>query len=216
MRRLGVDEAGKGPVLGAMVAVAVLADPDTLPASVADSKTLQPEERHRLDTAIRSAPDVDIGVAHIPVAAIDDPATNMNDLTVAAHAAAIRAVPDDIDEAIGCLDASDVDADRFARRVTDHLDPAPTLDAAHGADEADPLVAAASILAKVARDAHIDSLAAQYETDLGSGYPSDSVTRSFLETHVETHGALPPCARRSWRTSRDVLRANGQTDLAEF
>ncbi|MFB6104819.1 MAG: ribonuclease HII [Halobacteriaceae archaeon] len=216
MPRLGVDEAGKGPVLGGMVAAAVLADPDALPDGVTDSKRLSPERRRALDTTLQSHADVAVGVAHIPVAAIDDPDTDMNSLTVEAHAAAVRAVPADLDDVAGTLDAADPDADRFARRVTDRLGSTPTLEGRHGADATDAVVGAASIVAKVARDAHVASLATDYDADLGSGYPGDPVTRSFLADYVDTHGSLPPCARRSWQTSRDVLAAHDQAVLTEF
>ncbi|MUV90133.1 ribonuclease HII, partial [Halapricum sp. CBA1109] len=46
--RFGVDEAGKGPVLGSMFAAAVRADPADLPADVGDSKTIDAERREEL------------------------------------------------------------------------------------------------------------------------------------------------------------------------
>jgi len=216
MPRLGVDEAGKGPVLGGMVAAAVLADPAALPDGVADSKRLSPDRRQAFDATLQARADVAIGVAYIPIPAIDDPDTDMNTLTVEAHAAAIRAVPAAIDGVAGTLDAGDVDAARFARRVDDRLAATPDLAAAHGADATDPIVGAASIVAKVARDAHLTSVATGYDADLGSGYPSDPVTRAFLAEYVDTHGELPACARRSWQTSADALAAHDQATLTEF
>lgn len=216
MRRLGVDEAGKGPVLGAMVAAAVLADPAGLPATISDSKTLSPERRETLDAALQSRADIAIGIARIPVAAIDAADTDMNTLTVDAHAAAINAVPTDLEDITGVIDAGDVDADRFARRVRDRVSGDLTIEAVHGADASDPVVGAASIVAKVARDAHISRLASNYDEALGSGYPSDPVTRSFLADYVAHHDELPPCARESWQTSRDALAAASQAELTEF
>ena len=78
--------------------------------------------------------------------------------------------------------------------------------------------AAASIVAKVRRDALIDALDPEYAEygPIGSGYPSDPQTRSFLRAYVDETGELPPCARASWSTSEDVLAAAEQSALSEF
>lgn len=216
MPRFGVDEAGKGPVLGAMIAAAVHADPATMPDAVADSKTLDASERESIAESLHARHDVDIGIAYIPVAAIDDSSTDMNTLTVDAHAAAIQALPTALTDIDGVLDAGDVNADRFRRRVQNRLDQSPTITAEHEADTNHPLVAAASIVAKVTRDAHITAVATAYDADIGSGYPSDSTTQTFLTEYVTEHGDLPDCARQSWQTSRDALAATNQVSLEEY
>jgi len=210
--RLGVDEAGKGPVLGSMFAAAVRVDPEDLPDGVADSKALAPERRRELARTIREVADA-VGVAEIPVARIDDPGTDMNALTVAAHAEALAAAAEEGDEVYA--DAGDTNAVRFERNVADAVPVALDVRAEHGADETYPAVSAASILAKVKRDAHVESLAAEYG-EVGSGYPGDEQTRTFLREFVAEHGELPECARESWRTSRDVLAAAEQSSLGEF
>jgi ribonuclease HII len=268
----GIDEAGKGPVLGSMFAAAVrVPDPEVLPAGIDDSKRLAPERRRSIAAALRDHEAVAIGVAEIPVARIDGEA-DMNTLTVAAHAAAAAevgggrrgggapaawgggagapppaargvwggaggdAVADDETGAVtdaapdatgdvptGLADAGDTSESRFARRVADRVPAEVNLTAEHGADEDHAVVGAASIVAKVARDAHVAALADEYAErhgeafgDLGSGYPSDPKTREFLETFVAEYGRLPDCARRSWSTCEDVLAAHQQSGLAEF
>ncbi|MDZ7850048.1 MAG: ribonuclease HII [Halodesulfurarchaeum sp.] len=210
----GVDEAGKGPVLGSMFAACVVAEEDVLPPAIADSKSLTPERREELAAQLRADPDVSIGLAEIPVSEIDDPATDMNELTVAAHARALEAV--DVAGAKGYVDAGDVDADRFGRRVAARADADLEIRAEHRADERYPLVSAASVVAKVARDAHVVALEEEYDAPIGSGYPGDERTRTFLGEYVETNGELPACARRTWKTSADVLAAAAQSDLDEF
>ncbi|MFT4965174.1 MAG: ribonuclease HII, partial [Halobacteriales archaeon] len=75
----GVDEAGKGPVLGSMFSAAVVAIPAAaVPDGVADSKTLPPERREDLATTLRNDERVAIGVAEITVDRIDAPETDMN------------------------------------------------------------------------------------------------------------------------------------------
>lgn len=209
--RFGVDEAGKGPVLGSMFAAAVLADPESLPGGVGDSKGIEPAERERLDERIRSVADA-VAVAEIPVGRIDGE-EDMNTLTVAAQAEALAGVAED--GLAGLVDAGDTDTERFGRRVTERVDAAIELTAEHGADEADPVVGAASIVAKVARDSHVKGLA-ETHGDVGSGYPSDPTTRSFLAEYVEDTGGLPDCARTSWSTCEDVLAAAEQSTLDGF
>jgi ribonuclease HII len=210
--RLGVDEAGKGPVLGSMFAAAVRVDPGDLPAGVADSKSLSPDRREELARGIRETADA-IAVAEVPVSRIDDPETDMNALTVAAHAEALAGAAEDGDEAY--VDACDTSAARFERDVGQAVPVDLGTRAEHGADETYPVVSAASVVAKVERDAHVASLAGEYG-EVGSGYPSDPATREFLREYVADRGRLPACARESWQTSRDVLAAAEQSSLGEF
>lgn len=215
MGRIGVDEAGKGPVLGSMFAAAVLAPPEALPETVGDSKTIPPERREQIAQQIRATERASVGVAEIPVTRIEEPSTDMNQLTVEAHATALRNLSMDLDRVPIRCDAGETDADRFGTRVADRLPGNPAIEAAHRADESDPLVGAASVLAKVARDAHVADLASEYGA-VGSGYPSDPATRSFLADFVAHEGRLPDCARKTWATSADVLAAAEQSTLSEF
>ena len=210
--RFGVDEAGKGPVLGSMFAAAVRADPAALPDGVGDSKNIKPERRERLAKEIRELADA-VGIAEISVERIDANETDMNTLTVKGQAEALSVVARE--GLSGTVDAGDTDAARFGRRVADAVDADVAVTAEHGADETDSLVGAASIIAKVARDTHVAELAAEYG-DVGSGYPSDPTTRVFLADYVDRHGELPACARRSWSTCDDVLAAASQSTLSDF
>lgn len=212
--RFGVDEAGKGPVLGSMFAAAVLAEPAALPDGVADSKRLTPNRRSELAATLHDSPAIQVGVAEITPATIDDPETDMNTLTVRAQAEALVQVASDGHE--GLLDAGDTNEARFAARVERRVDADVHVEAEHGADDSDDLVAAASIVAKVARDEHVGELATSYDTDLGSGYPSDETTMDFLTAYVDEHGRLPDCARESWATSQRLLAAAEQSGLDQF
>jgi ribonuclease HII len=210
---VGADEAGKGPVLGPMVAAAVRAPPAAVPPGVDDSKRLAADRRRELADRLRAADAVEVGVAVVTPSRIDDPATDMNGLTVAAQAEALDAVVAEGDAVV--VDAGDVDAGRFGRRVGDAVDATVSVTAEHGADERHAHVGAASVVAKVERDARIDALADEYGA-VGSGYPSDERTRRFLADYVRDHGDLPPCARASWATCADVLAAAEQSSLSEF
>ena len=207
----GVDEAGKGPVLGSMFAAAVRASRDALPSGIDDSKRLSAPCREALADRLRGDDRVGIGLAEITPERID--AGNMNALTVAAHVEAADAVAEAGDT--GLCDAGDVDAGRFAARVQGGLDADVTIEAAHGADASDSLVGAASVLAKSARERHVASLADRFG-EVGSGYPSDPATRSFLRRYFEEHGAFPPPTRRSWSTCETIRAATEQSGLGDF
>ena len=213
MRTFGADEAGKGPVLGSMFAAAVACDPAALPDGIDDSKRLPPARREELAANLAGDDRISVGVAEIPVRRIDAPETDMNTLTVLAQAEAISAVAEA--GMAGIVDAGDTDEARFGRRVADAVDAEVEVTPEHGADEVHGIVGAASIVAKVARDAHVAALAEAYG-EVGSGYPSDPTTRAFLADYVDEHGELPACARASWSTCADVLAAAEQSALGDF
>lgn len=214
MRLIGADEAGKGPVLGSMFAAAVsVPTPRRLPASLADSKQLTPARRHSLAEQLYADDQVSIAVREIPPEQIDRPETDMNSLTLAAQATAVNGLANPDDSVIA--DASDVREARFARRLTDRIEPTVAVVAEHGADEIHDIVSAASIIAKIHRDAHIQSLATAHG-DLGSGYPSDPTTLEFLRDWVEQHEELPGFARASWETSQRLLATVDQSALSDF
>ncbi len=214
---IGVDEAGKGPVLGSMFVAAVEYD-ETLALDVDDSKQLAPERRLELADDIQSnctVAEVEVTASEIDSYVSGDE-TTMNDLMVAAHAEALTRL-DVIGEAV--VDASDTSENRFQRRVTEALearDADVTVTAEHGADESYPGVSAASIVAKVNRDRHVERISREHGEDVGSGYPGDPRTIEFLKSYVESNGELPPDARESWSTSRDVLGEHRQSTVTDF
>ncbi len=213
-RRFGADEAGRGPALGSMFAGAIAVERmEDLPAGLDDSKCLTRDRREALAAQLAEHDLIQTAVAAVPPDRIDDPETDMNTLTVLAQAEAITAVTTDGDT--GVVDACDTSEQRFARRVEGAVSNSVTVHAEHGADKEYQIVAAASIIAKVARDNHVDALADRYGS-VGSGYPSDPTTREFLSEYVDEHGDLPPCARKSWKTCSDVLASIEQSGLSEF
>ncbi len=209
----GVDEAGRGPVLGSMfVAGVAIEDPDALPDGVRDSKELSPTRRERLAEALEVDPAVAVAIHEITAAEIDDEPGALNELTRRGHRAVIDALHKRCPGARCIVDACDVDADRWGRLLETDLPDGISVEARHGADADEPIVSAASILAKQRREDHVAALAATHGS-VGSGYPSDQTTRSFIAAHIERHGSLPPCARTSWQTCADLLAAAEQSSL---
>ncbi|HET7324445.1 MAG TPA: ribonuclease HII, partial [Halococcus sp.] len=114
--QFGVDEAGRGPVLGSMFVACVRADTTSLPDEIDDSKRLSPARREVLAAALHAAEDVSAAVVEVTSAKIDESETNLNTLMVEAAAKVIDRVAEN--DQSGMVDACDTDTARFGRRVT--------------------------------------------------------------------------------------------------
>lgn len=209
----GVDEAGKGPVLGPMVIAAVGCDlPETLQdLGLKDSKALSPRRREELYPLILERCHVATRV--IDASEIDKIRTRMtmNECVAKAHAEVIRK----LEPEVAYVDACDVNADRYGEMVRQQLPFVCRIISEHRADSTYEIVSAASIVAKVVRDRAITNLKAEYG-EIGSGYPSDQVTIAFLAGYIREHGEPPVIARRSWKTVKAMMGEDGQTTLLRF
>lgn len=201
---IGVDEAGRGPVLGPLVVAAVRADPDELARlGVADSKELAPGRREELAEGIRGRAEA-VAVEVVPPGTVDEAVRGdgLDGLEARAFARAAEAAgPGPV-----VADAVGPDPEAFARDLEARLPGEAPVEAAHGADGTEPPASAASIVAKVVRDREVAALAEEVGADVGSGYPSDPATRAFLEDWVEDRGELPPGTRTSWSTAEELVR----------
>ncbi len=209
----GVDEAGKGAVLGPLVvaAVACRTHRDLAGIPVKDSKALPPAERTRLSGLITARLPSTVLVIDAADIDIFRRCGSMNLLMARAHARVIA----ELRPHRAYVDACDVIASRYGRTVAACLDFPCRITAEHHADENRPVVSAASIVAKVARDRIIEDLAETFG-EIGSGYPSDARTVAFLEQYIRDHGKPPSCARASWETTRVSICRVEQSDLFRF
>ena len=215
----GVDEAGRGPVVGPLVIAGVVIDDDTAlkKISVKDSKKLSPKRREYLAKKIHElARQTKILV--IPAADIDSMRKTMtlNEIEVYAFSKIIETLKPQI-----CyVDAADVNDVRFGNDIQKKLSYKPTIISKHKADDTYPVVAAASILAKTTRDQQITQIAQTLErklnVPLGSGYPADPITKQFLTRWVKTYGTLPPHTRHSWKTSQNLLKTYQTKTLDDY
>ena len=223
---IGVDEAGRGPVIGPLVvcALAIPNEDRELLAHIGadDSKKLSSSRREEVFMDIKSlsksrgwgigevicSPQrVDIGIA----------TTNLNALEVVLFAEAVRAAADPTSTCTILLDACDVNASRFGDNVASELGfdwRGCNIVSKHRMDADDIVVGAASIIAKFTRDSMIERLSEELEMNLGSGYPSDPITRDAVRELClgdEPHD----CLRWSWSTVRDVWTNGHQSPLPE-
>jgi len=209
----GVDEAGKGSVLGPMVIAAVgISSEDILEGiRVRDSKLLSAKERERLYKIIKKK--CQVATVRLDAQQIDIMRRDMtlNEAVARSHAQVIIKLSPDY----AYLDACDVNTFRYAEMVKNHLIQPCEIISEHHADEKFPVVSAASIIAKVTRDRAITTLAKKYGT-IGSGYPSDPVTIHFLNSYIDEHRVPPPFARKSWKTVSAILSSKSQCSLDDF
>lgn len=201
---LGIDEAGRGCVLGPLVVGAFLVeDPDDdalRAAGIDDSKRLSPKRRAALRTTIAS-----LGTTWVrEIAPCDIDTGNLNALEEAVIVALVaEARPDHvIVDALGHPRTLPALEERLRAQVATH-GLSPTWHIAPKADRDHPVCGGASIVAKTHRDAALDTLREAWGA-LGSGYPSDPVTRRWLTAHRATGADWPDFVRTRWGTIRDI------------
>jgi ribonuclease HII len=210
----GIDEAGKGPVLGPMCVAGVLmedaANGALLKLGVKDSKQLAPKKREVLAGEIKKIANKYF-VLEVSALQIDElrKLMTMNEIMVVCYAKVLEELRPDH----AFVDAADVIARRFGENIKKKYTRDITITSEHEADVKYPIVSAASILAKVRRDMLVKELGEKIGEDLGSGYPSDPKTIHFLENWVKEHGLLPDFARSSWETSRRILGNFGSSQV---
>jgi len=209
--RAGVDEAGRGPVLGPLVVAGVAGPPRAVPAGVDDSKRLSPGLRARLAREIRGS--TALGSVALVIDADElnrrmRAGENLNRIELHAFCQVIER----LGAASAVVDALGSRPERLGAELTRRL--GVPVEARVGADRSDPLVSAASILAKVERDEAIVRIADELGADVGSGYPSDPRTRAFLRAWRAKHDEPPPHARTAWSTIEDL--GFGRTTLDAF
>ncbi|MBS1263303.1 MAG: Ribonuclease HII [Methanonatronarchaeales archaeon] len=201
----GADEAGKGPVIGPLVVAAVSMEHASVRDTYRDSKEVRKGERRTLAEEIVEKASTAVAVKG--PGEIDD--RGIDTVLREGYVETLSAL--DFDEAYA--DAADVRPERFGRFLSGRIGRAVV--AEHRADENHRIVGAASILAKVERDRRVAELAEGYG-EIGSGYPSDPRTVSFLEGYVDENGRLPDCSRRSWATSKRLLARKQQSGLSDL
>jgi ribonuclease HII len=197
--RIGVDEAGRGPVVGPLCVAAVYWDDVEWPESLAlrDSKKMSAEQREKAYERI---------TARLPHA------ISMVPPWLIGHSS--RALPrleaEEIAKMLGRFPDGELICDRLSTGEAIHeflRDRCPGRECRFEseADDRYPPVSAASVLAKVTRDRAMDRLADDWGT-IGSGYPSDARTREWLTEWYRDNRAWPPIVRTSWSTTRDIER----------
>jgi len=213
----GIEEAGRGPVIGPLVVCGVIIDEkdESKLASIGvkDSKLLTPKKRESLFDQIKNiakgyklviVPSDEVD-AYLSAAEL-----NLNKLEAQKMAVAINTLkPDKV-----YLDCPSNNIKAFVSYLKRHLkDKNVEIIAEHKADVKYLVVGAASILAKVTRDNEIKKIQKKIGIDFGSGYPSDEKTVKFLKGNW---GKYPSIFRKKWASYQQVVKSKGQSKLGDF
>ncbi|MGX8693793.1 MAG: ribonuclease HII [Methanobrevibacter sp.] len=196
---LGIDEAGRGSVLGPLVIAGVII-PEKMDKvlermGVKDSKRLAPHRRTILSRKLKKMFEHEVVViSALEIDQMRADGINLNDI----EKNAMRDLIIKLNPEKAIVDAVDVKAERFQNNLCEST--GIDVIAEHKADDKYIQVSAASIIAKAERDAQIAEINKEYIKmgGIGSGYPSDPKTKEFLTNY--TYDEMPDFVRRSWAT----------------
>lgn len=224
---LGIDEAGRGCVLGPMVFgafVSTEAGEATLrSAGARDSKKLSKKKRAALAARFVQAAERGAGpeewgqhcVVSVPPEELDAGSLNEIGKDVIVRLA-LEFRPDVLilDAPVPPRGIPNYRAQILDRLRSAGFDPSGLeVIAENGADDTYPCCSAASILAKTVRDARLRELELAQGVPIGSGYPSDPKTVSFLRELWRREGVWPPFVRTKWETARRIVAESSQARL---
>ncbi len=217
---VGIDESGRGPVLGPLVMVALAFKEEDIKKlewlGVKDSKLLTKQVRAELFDRIHEIAH-DFRVEVIEPDAIDlsltEDTSNLNWLeaeTSARMASELNPTTIIVDCPSRNIPAY---TEYFSNKLSEGVRTNAEIVMEHKADFNYVVVAAASVIAKVIRDRIIEHHKNDIGIDFGSGYMSDPKTQSFLNEHHETY---PSLFRKKWQSYKNVEEKKLQKSLDEY
>jgi len=213
---LGIDDAGRGPVLGSMFLCGVLMAKDKEDSfrrlGVKDSKLLSQEQRVELEKEIKSRID-DFCIIRVSPDEIDSAVNTINLNTLEAKHMAeiinkINIQKRHKEKIKVIVDCPSTNITAWQNKLISFIDYTDNLDISceHKADFNHPVVSAASILAKCEREEEVEKIKKKYKEygNTGSGYPSDPATKEFLQKHgkkLKDSGIF----RKTWATWKTMF-----------
>lgn len=217
---LGIDESGRGAVLGPLVICGLMIDEKNekklKKLEVKDSKKLSPKKREELAPKIEKIARYTV-VLRVPCCKIDANrrrGVNLNQIEAIKMAEIINLL--EPDKAI--IDAPSFNTNKFRDYLWSKLDNKNVeLVCENFADQNYPVVSAASIVAKVNRDESIEELKKKVGKDFGVGYSHDSRTIEFLNELAEKNkGKMPVYVRHTWDTVEQIKNRYNQLRIISF
>lgn len=220
---LGIDDAGRGPVIGPMILAGCLIDQKTSEElkklGVKDSKKLTPKRREMLAEIIREKSET-FELVIIPPNEIDGKnydGIKLNELEAIACAEIINKINKGFGRIKVVVDCPSTTISKWLNFLKTKIENLSNLEvlAEHKADQNHISVSAASILAKSTREKEMDKLKEIYGIEIGSGYCSDPSSMAFLYKYAEKykeHGIF----RQTWETWKNTIQKRSQMKLSEF
>jgi ribonuclease HII len=210
---LGIDEAGRGPVIGPMVIAGYCIEEEKLDLlkslGVKDSKELTRKQREEIYNEIIKLTDkykyIIIGPKTI------DYYVYRNKLNYLEFENMIKIIEEIKPDKV-IIDSPMVNTKKVIEYIKNNLKINVEIIAENKADKNYPVVSAASIIAKVIRDKEIDKIKEKLNLDIGSGYPSDEKT---IEVLKKDYDKIKDYIRESWMTIKRI-RKGDQKNILDF
>jgi len=211
----GIEEAGRGPVIGPLVlAVAAIEEKkekELQELGVKDSKMLSAKQREALFNVITDMCEYEIIVVHPEEIdlALESANSNLNWLEAEKMAELINMVnPEKV-----IIDCPSNNIESYEEYIKKRLRVSPKeMLVKHKADRDHVIVGAASILAKVTRDKEIEKIKKRFKIEFGSGYPSDPSTVKFLKENWDKY----PIFRKTWETWKKASKSKSQKRIGDY
>ena len=218
---LGIDDAGRGPVIGPMILAGALIDPkdekELKKLGVKDSKQLTPKRREFLAEKIRERA-ITFEIEITPPKEIDSTnaeGINLNTLEAIKVANIINKINKGNQKISVFVDCPSAGIAKWSDTLKTKIENLSNLEVSceHKADQKHVSVSAASILAKSARESEMDKLKKKYGDEIGSGYTSDPLTIKYVGKYAEKYQD-EGIFRRTWATWKNAKEKLGQRTLA--
>lgn len=223
MLTLGIDDAGRGPVIGPMVLAGCLIDDETSSnfkkLGVRDSKQLTDKRREFLAEKIREQAETFevVIIPPIKIDGTDDKRTKLNELEAIACAKIINKINKGFNKIKVIVDCPSVSIVKWKDFLKSKIENLSNLEVVceHKADKNYIAVSAASILAKSVREKEMAKLQEEYGKEIGSGYTSDPLTQKFIEKHAQEYQD-DGIFRKTWITWKKASDSFSQKKLGDF
>ncbi len=220
---LGIDDAGRGPIVGPMVLAGCLINEKIeqhfRKINVKDSKLLTKEARETIVSEIKKY----CLSHHITLTSPDEieqrnnVGTNLNKLEAIKSAEIINQLNNKIEQINVIVDCPSTNTKAWQHVLEKYIHHKSNLaiHCEHKADFNHIACGAASIIAKTTRDAEIEKIKKSIGIDFGSGYTSDPITIKFLDENFEKY-KNQGIFRKTWQTFKDQVKKKEQKNLLDF
>jgi len=214
---LGIDEAGRGCLIGPLVIAGVMTNQETINTfktlGVTDSKILTPSKREELFKKIQELAER-IFYIEVEPEEIDSRFSSLNNL----NSLEINKMAEIINQTmpnIAVIDAPMVNTEKFKAIVQKIISHKCEIIAENYADKNHTIVGAASIIAKVIRDQRIREIEQKTGLKVGCGYCHDEETIQFAQKAIEDKN-LRKYLRQSWITFLRIKNENSQKKISDW
>jgi ribonuclease HII len=215
----GIDEAGRGALIGPMVIAGVKIskrdEKKLVRIGVKDSKKLSPRRRKKLAKEIEEIAK-DIVILRVQPCKIDSyraKGINLDKIEAMKMAQIISMLKGDKI----FVDSLEQNSKKFKNLIESFLqNKSLNLIVENYLDESVPVVSAASIIAKVERDREIEKIKRKEGFDFGVGYSHDIRTIEFVKKLIKERKELPSYIRKSWITTKELKRRLWQRKIKDF